>query len=78
MTKEIELILGDKETPESFIQKLKVKGLKFKEDRVILDLERPNFRGKKITVLVNRWTNEIDGYKLQAPPDAVKKTKDKQ
>ena len=61
-----ELYIEENETPESFISKLNALGLKFREDRVIYDLEKPNFRGKTIKILHDKWTNELEGYVLNA------------
>ena len=61
-----ELYIEENETPESFIAKLNALGLKFKEDRVIYDLEKPNFRGKTVKILHDKWTNELEGYVLHA------------
>jgi len=61
-----ELYIEENETPESFISKLNALGLKFREDRVIYDLEKPNFRGKTIKILHDKWTNELEGYVLHA------------
>jgi hypothetical protein len=64
-----ELYIEENETPESFISKLNALGLKFKEERVIVDLEKPNMKGETIKILHDKWTNELVGYVLQAPPD---------
>ncbi len=71
-----ELYIEEDETPESFIVKLNALGLKFREDRVTEDLEKPNMKGETIKILHDKYTNELVGYVLQAPEDEEEEEKE--